>query len=119
MTIESDIFTRLVAAVPLVVSRVYPLLLPQNPTLPAITYQRISDVREQSLGGDSSLQHPRFQFSCWAETYAVALAVAEQVRLALQGITAAGGGYYEGALDLYDSETGWYHVPVDMTIWHS
>ncbi len=122
MTVSSDVFTRLSAfpgLVALLAARVYPLLLPQEVVLPAISYQRISGVREQSLTGDSALQHPRFQFSCWAETYAEALAVAEQVRLALQGITAAGGGYYEGAFDLYDSETGWYYVPVDITIWHN
>lgn len=122
MTIETDLYSRLstfAGLVALVGTRSYPLLLPQNPTLPAITFQKISNVREQAHSGDSSLQHPRYQFSCWAETYAEAWAVAEQIRLALQGITSAGGGFYENAVDLYDPETGWYHVPVDITIWHS
>lgn len=119
LSIETDVFDRLVAAVPLVANRCYPLLLPQNPTLPAITFQKVSNVREQALPGDSALQHPRYQFSCWALTYGAAWAVAEQVRLAMQGLTAAGGGYYENAVDLYDPETGWYQVAVDMTVWHN
>ena len=118
MTVETDVVTRLEVAVPLVASRVYPLLLPQSPTLPAIVYLKVSGMRVQSHNGDSALQHPRFQFSCWAETYTEALAVAEQVRMALQGLTAAGVGIYETAHDFYDTDTGWYHAPVDITIWH-
>lgn len=118
MSIETDIVATLAAGVPLVASRIYPLLLPQTPTLPAIVYLRVSGPRVQSHDGDSALQHPRFQFSCWAETYAGALAVAEEVRLALQGLTTAGVGIFENMLDLYDAETGWFQVPVDITIWH-
>ncbi|MEE9401256.1 MAG: DUF3168 domain-containing protein [Dehalococcoidia bacterium] len=119
MSVETDVVARLEAAVPLVVNRIYPLLLPQVPTLPAVVYLRVSGMREQSHDGDSALQHPRFQFSCWAETYLEALAVAEEVRIALQGLTTAGVGIYENAHDLYDTDTGWYHVPVDITIWHN
>ena len=58
--------------------RLYPLLLPQNVELPAVTYQRISTVRllefEQSF-----MPHPRFQFNCWAESFPRAKDVAEQV----------------------------------------
>jgi len=121
MAIETDIINRLSTfpgLIALLGTRVYPLILPQTPTLPAITYQKISGVREQAHSGDSSLQHPRYQFSCWALTYGAAWAVAEQVRLALQGLTSAGVGIWENALDLYDPETSWYHVPVDITIWH-
>lgn len=118
MSIETDVFTRLAAAVPLVGGRCYPVLLPQNPTLPAITFQKVSNLRVQAIGGDSALQHPRYQFSCWSLTYEEAWTVAEQVRLAMQGLTLAGGGHYENAVDLYDAETGWYQVAVDMTVWH-
>jgi len=119
MSIETDVVARLEAAVPLVANRIYPLLLPQSPTFPAVVYLRVSGLRVQSHDGDSALQHPRFQFSCWAETYTEALAVAEQVRTALQGATTAGVGIYETAHDFYDAETGWYHIPVDITIWHN
>lgn len=122
MTIETDIFTRLSAfpgLIALVGAREYPVRLPQNPTLPAITMHKISNVREQTHSGDSALQHPRYQFSCWAETYGAAWAVAEQVRLALQGLTSAGVGIYDNGNDMYDPETGWYHVAIDITIWHN
>ena len=119
MSIETDVYDRLVAAVPLVAGRCYPLLLPQNPTLPAVTFFKVSNPRVETLIADASLQHPRYQFSCWALTYGAAWAVAEQVRLALQGLTSAGAGNYQNAVDLYDPETGWYHVAVDITIWHN
>jgi len=119
MTIETDVFTRLSTFAGLAGVGIYPMKLPQNPTLPAVTMHKISNVREQAHSGDSSLQHPRYQFSCWAETYGAAWAVAEQVRLALQGLTSAGVGIYDNGHDMHDPETGWYHVAVDITIWHN
>jgi len=122
MTIETDVFTRLSTypgLTALIATRVYPLRLPQNPVLPAVTLFKVSTPREQSHGGDSALQHPRYQFSCWAETYGAAWAVADQVRLALQGLAAGGVGIYDNGVDMYDPETGWYHVAIDITIWHN
>ena len=121
MTIETDLFTRLSTFPGLVGTGIYPMVLPVNTTFPAATYQRISGIREQAHDGDSGLQHGRWQFSCWGLTYASALAVAEQVRLALQGITlpGGGGGYFENMTDLYEPAEGWYQIAVDMTIWHS
>lgn len=122
MTIETDIFTRLstfAGLMALIGTRIYPDLLPQNPTLPAVTLFKVSNPREITHSGDSSLQHPHYQFSCWALTYGQVWAVAEQVRLALQGLTSAGVGIYDNGYDLYDEETGYYHVAVDIIIWHS
>jgi len=49
-------------------SRIYPLVLPQTPELPAVTYIRIDTPRLAQLE-NAFLPHPRFQFSCWAETF--------------------------------------------------
>lgn len=64
--------------------RVWPLLLPPEPALPALVYQRISAVREESHAGDG-LVHPRIQIRCWANTYSEAKRLAEAVRLSLRG----------------------------------
>ena len=122
MGIESDVFARLSTfpgLMALVGTRIYPDLLPQNPTLPAVTLFKVSNPREITHSGDSSLQHPRYQFSCWALTYGAVWTVAEQVRLALQGLTSAGVGIYDNGHDLYDEEMGYYHVAIDIIIWHN
>jgi hypothetical protein len=46
-------------------TRFYPIKLPQNPTLPAMTLQRISGVRFPPLKGRASVARPRFQFDIW------------------------------------------------------
>lgn len=46
--------------------RLWPVKLPQNPTLPAITAQRISGVRFGVLRGPAGLARPRIQFDVWA-----------------------------------------------------
>lgn len=69
----------------LVGARIYPVLLPQDPTYPAITYQRISGERRHDLQGASGIGHPRISVSCWATTYAGVKALAAAVRKALDG----------------------------------
>jgi len=104
----------------LVGGRVYRVHLPQDPTLPAVTYQRIDTPREYSHDGESFLVHPRFQISCWAGTQSGGEAVANQVRAALAGWPDAYGGaaFVESQADLYDPDTAIYHIPVDVVIWH-
>src|SRR5438045_179384 len=70
-------------------TRVYPFNLPQNPTLPAITYQRISGQHTRSMGGSSQLGWGRVQLVFWATTYRAAKDGAEQLRIALDGYAGA------------------------------
>src|SRR4030042_5808294 len=84
--VETVIYTRLsgyAGLIALTSTRIYPLILPQSPTLPAVTYQRIDGPRESRFGADP-VAHPRIQVDSWAKTYAGVKAVAPQVRGALQ-----------------------------------
>lgn len=101
--------------------------LKQGTAFPALTCQKISGPRVASKDGPAGLAHPRMQVSCWAKSYADAKAVAEQVRLALEGFSGIMGGaggikvditLLENEVDFYEPETGIYHVPVDFLIWH-
>ena len=99
----------------LVMARVYPLKLPQNPTLPALTYQRVSDAPEYSH--DPGASHmPRVQVTCWAATYGGVEALTTQVNLASEAWHVAMGGaaFVENIIDLSDPETGVYQVAVDV-----
>lgn len=124
--IEEALYTHLTThagLTALVGDRVYPLALPGGVTLPAVTYQRISGPRERSHDG-RRLAHPRYQVTVWAETYLAARAVAEQVRLALDGFVGQLGGTVQATAlleddrELRDPQTTWVQVPIDFTIWY-
>ena len=123
MNVNAELFLQLTGyagLAALVGTRIYRVTLPVDPTLPAVTFQRIDTPREYSHDGDSHLPHPRFQISCWATTQSVAEAVADQVRGALRGWHLAYGeaAFVEDQADAYEPETGIYHIPLDATIWH-
>lgn len=89
----------------LVSSRVYPLVLPQKPTLPAITYQQISAVRVRNLPvGRAGKVRLRIQIDCWAETYAAVHALADSVKALLDAT--ATERVLDNEFDLFESETG-------------
>src|SRR4051812_32278487 len=68
----------------LVVARVYPIRLPQKATYPAITYRRVSGVRENVLRGPASLARPRMQVDAWGVTHDDATALGALVRQRLE-----------------------------------
>ena len=108
----------------LIGSRVYPLKMPQKPTLPAVSYQRIDGPRESAIASDMGMAHPRMQVDCWASTYAGVKAVATQVRAALQRWSDAAASpvvldsLLESDQDLYEAEVEIYRVSMDFIIWH-
>jgi hypothetical protein len=131
MTVEEALFAYLRAhpgLAALVGSRIYPLKLPQNVTLPAVAYQRISTSWRYALGGSGPrLTQVRFQISCWAEKYETAKAVASQVRGALGNFSGVMGGTsgvrvlattLAAEADVYEPETGLYNAPVDVLLLH-
>lgn len=85
MDIEQALRAHLLAHVglaALVGSRVYPLLVPKDAALPAVTYQRISTVPTQHRG---SVEHGRIrmQIDGWAGSFGGAVALREQIRDAM------------------------------------
>lgn len=131
MKLEEALFAHLKAHTglsALVDSRIYPLVLPQPPTLPAVTYFKVSKVNKRTMASPSdSLKQVRVQLSCWANTYAKAKDVAEQVTVALQDYSGLMGGtdgvrVLDGNIineqDLYEGDTGIYHIPIDVLILH-
>lgn len=69
----------------LVAARIYPLKLPQRPTVPAVTYQRISGERMHSMSGATGLAGPRIQFDCWDTTYLSSKNLADLLRKRIDG----------------------------------
>lgn len=105
----------------LVGARIYPLILPQRVTLPAIRYQVISTLPQPTHNGASGLRQYRIQLSVHAATYSAAQAVAEALHTALDGKKAVfgSGTSCTVANDVpgYDEESGQYMRHVDVEPW--
>ena len=86
MTIEEAIRTYLLTQTgltALVSTRIVVDEVTDGVTLPAVSYQKISDVKSHFLTGQSTLENPIFQYTAYATTKAVAKSVATQLKLAL------------------------------------
>lgn len=77
------------AVAAIVGTRVFPDVLPQKPTLPAIRLQRISTPRSQyrTLDGRANYASPRFQIDCFTLSRSSAIALAQAVYGLLEGFT--------------------------------
>jgi len=71
----------------LAANRIYPHILPQDATLPAITWQRISGAHLEDMGGEDLLARPRIQVNCWGASYSDASDLRDAVRTALVDYT--------------------------------
>ena len=110
--------------------RICPLVLPQNWTSPAITYQRITRDDVQNLAGSADRSVGVFQLDAWAKDapaspgYAKAVAVANAVRTALDNYAATIAGVAISAVtvvaerDEFEDETGAFRVSLDFQFSH-
>jgi hypothetical protein len=93
------------------------VLLPQNCTLPAITYQRISSSDQHVLDGRSSMENARIQIDVMATTYAVTKSLASLVVTAMEGASTF-SGLMMTDLDMWEDEAECYRVSMDFSVWH-
>ncbi len=75
----------------LVSARVYPVILPQAPTYPAITFQVIAGNSDYAMQGPTHLGDKLVQIDCFARTYDGVLALRDAVMTALSGYRGAVG----------------------------
>jgi hypothetical protein len=126
--LEQAVFQRLAsstAVLDLISSstRITPNHLPQNPTLPALTYHEISRTTVSAFGADTGDAMKHIQISCWGRDYPSAKALAEAVRGRMQRwdastVTTIQDCFLENEFDLpFDERTETYHVPQDYLIW--
>lgn len=110
--IEQDLFNALKG---LVSNRVYPLVMPQSPTYPAIVYNRIAVNAQNVLEGGSTIDQVRFQVDTYATTYAGAKTIAAQVRVAVEA--ASFKGTLQSDQDFFEPDINLYRVSQDFYIW--
>jgi len=89
----------------LIGNRLFPEEIPQLDTLPAVSYIKISDVKDHLLSGQSPLERPIFQFTVFASTKAEARNVAKQLKTALVDYTGDFGEWYDSKP--WDDDEDW------------
>lgn len=71
----------------LVSTRIYPDVLPQGVTLPAVTYQHIFEQSNNHLGGSENTGETTVQFDVYASTRSEANTAAEAIRKELDNLS--------------------------------
>lgn len=104
----------------LVLERIYPLRMPMNTILPALTIHKISDARNHITGHG----YPRYQISCWGATFAEVHTVADAVIECLHRYKGVASDNfikqisYQDSHDAIEEDPGIFHIPVDFKIIH-
>lgn len=103
----------------LVSTRVYAILMPQDPTVPAVTFQRITAERVSTLApaGGNGVERARIRVIAWGKTLAECQAVAEQVRQAMNAATTFKVEHLV-EIDDFENDTLLYSVLTDYAVWY-
>lgn len=109
----------------LVSTRVYPVQLPQDADLPAVTFQRIST--RPVTHRDSTVptySRPRYQFNCWAASFDDAVTLRAALRAAMGTLAQASGPRIDVALmqddrDVVEATPGRWVASLDYFVWHA
>ena len=106
----------------LISTRCYPMQLPQEPTLPSLTYRRISAPNGREFG-DRAFTQARYQITAWDDTYLSAETLGDLVISLLDDYSGTMNGLHVSAtvlndIPLYDEESGRHAYVVDVELWH-
>lgn len=120
---EDDLFAALsanTALAAIVATRIYPIILKEGSTFPALTYQRISSPAEHSLQGRSGLSTVRLQITCWADSFSAVASLKAAVREAIHSIHSAAIQHVGRLLDerqTFEQDPKLYRVDLDFEVW--
>lgn len=102
----------------LVGTRIYPVHMPLNAVVPNITIHEISGPEDYVTGHG----YPRYQISCWSETFTEATTIKNAVKAGLNRFKGVVYGLNIQNIslldceDLYEPESKLYHIPIDFQI---
>ena len=112
----------------LVSDRIHSDQLPQNPTLPAVVFEFISEETTDTFTQPTSeLTADTFQFSSWATTRKAADAVARQIKKAFKNCSGlmggAGGVLVDAVIQIsklkdYEESTKLYRTLYEFQFWY-
>lgn len=98
----------------------YPFLLPQKHSLPAVVYFPVSVERMHSLMEDTGFVKQRLQFACFGKSYKAAVETAKTIQAELQNFTGVMNGLTIGGVLLmeevsnYEADTDIYSVTLEF-----
>jgi len=72
------------AGVSAITTRIYPIMLPQNATYPAISYQVTEDTEISTFDGQGTFQTISLEVDAWSDTHAGMLALADAIKTAIK-----------------------------------
>lgn len=125
MAIEETLYSRLsgyAGLIALVSTRITPNITPQNSSMPAVNYRRISSPRFSAMGVDSPVVKSRFQINACGSTYPEASAVRAQIIAALQRWRNGSNvqdTFILNETDLYDDTLKQHQIAIDVEINYS
>jgi hypothetical protein len=96
----------------LVSTRIYPGVLPQAATLPAVVYTVVTNVPNDDVTGSSGSVNAGLQLDVFSDSHITSNNIGEQIRLVMQGYSGAMGDETVGAVRL-TNRYEMYEKPVD------
>lgn len=109
----------------IVEDRIYPSNLPDNPTLPALTYFNVGTFPLGQHGSPASLEKTRIQIDAYADTSRNAKLLIDTVRKAIESYRGTIGGLridtilvLDHAMGDYADITEDYRRTTEVEIWH-
>lgn len=99
----------------LIGSRLYPLVLPAQPDLPAVTYQLVSQPGEHTQEG-AAYRHPRWRFRIFSDRHAdlEPIAGALAAIFSSPGPTPFRSSWIDGGAEGWEKDTGRYWRFMDV-----
>ena len=117
MSLETDLYTLLsnnAGVIALISTRIYPIIAPQDATLPFATYSRVSTNNIFNLDNQSDLENASYQIDCYAETYLGSVAIADAIKTAMK----AASTFSTADMDeSHDIEEDLFRVILQFSVW--
>ena len=127
MSVESEIKNRLTtdASVTAVFgTRIYPLVLPQNPTLPGAQYAIIDGTPRENLFAKAGLYRFEIQIDIFANKYSEVVSGEDAIRRSLQSYDNVGTGSIQAihhimSMDDFEKEIANYKKVLRFSVWYT
>lgn len=73
-------------------TRIYPVKLPQNATLPCVSYSVSEDAEDQTYDGQGTFQRVSVELDAWSDTHSEMLSLADAIKTAIKNYTGTVSG---------------------------
>jgi len=107
-------------------TRIYPVILPQEPTYPAITYNDDDSNYTETFSGQTDHVQSIYQLDAWDNTYAGSVALGNAISAALKNKSGSFGGItiqrctvLSGPIMAYEDSVEAYRQTYIFSIWHN